>query len=146
MLESEQFELYGQILSGDESEVELAQLARVKYLKTGPGKLRDRLSHGIGDTPDNVADITRTIIACHAVNRGIITSPSIIARLDAVIASMLEGYGGEEAIIFAIEGNNALLLAATSDYFRAKAEIMASTDPEEIRMIDLSDNPGAVDL
>lgn len=138
MLESEQFELYGQILSGDESELERDQLARIKYLKTGPGKLRDRLAHGIGDTPDNVADITRTIIACHAVNRGIITNPSIIARLDAVIASMLEGYGGQEAIISAIEWNNALLLAATSDYFRAKAEIMASTNPEEIRMIDLS--------
>ena len=138
MIESEQFELYGQILSGDESELERDQLARIKYLKTGPGKLRDRLSRGIGDTPDNVADLTRLNIACHAVNRGIISNPSIIARLDAAIVSMLEGYGGEEAIVSAIEANNALLLAATSDYFRAKAEIMASTDLEEIRMIDLS--------
>lgn len=138
MQPNEQFEQYGRVLTGDETELELAQLARIQYLKTGPGKLRDRLAHGIGDTPDNIADLTRTVIACYAVDRGIITDPLIIARLDAVIASMVEGYGGEEVIISAIEANNTLLLSATSEYFRAKAEIMACADEDDIRMIDLA--------
>lgn len=58
----QQIELYGQLLTGDETELDLAKLARIQYLKT---KMRPRLAAQIGDYGDNITDVTR---AFHLVN------------------------------------------------------------------------------
>lgn len=136
MLPNEQFELYGRVLDGTESELDLARFERTQYLKTA--KLRPPLAHKIGDTPDNIADLTRTQIAFYAVSRGIITDPALVARLDSIAVALLAGYGGDEKVVGAIEENNAVLLERTAAYFQAKKRIMALTDVEEIRMIDLT--------
>lgn len=136
MLPNEQFEQYGRVLTGEETDLELAQLARVQYLKTA--KLRPPLAYEIGDTPDNIADLTRTQVAFYGVSRGIITDPALVARLDNIAVALLYGYGGAEKAVSAIEENNAVLLEQTAAYFHAKKRIMESTDVDEIRMIDLN--------
>ena len=69
------FEYYGKILTGDETELEKAQLARAKYLKD---KMRTHMLPYLGDTDDNIADLTRAITLGIAIQHGFVTNHSNI--------------------------------------------------------------------
>ncbi len=60
-------ELYGRNLTGDETDLEKAKLARAQYLKT---KMRVKLAGDMGDTDDNVADLTRACVLGLAIQTG----------------------------------------------------------------------------
>ena len=137
MLKDEQFELYGKVIDGTESELDLAKLLRVRYLKM---KMRERLAHEIGDDPDSLTDTIRSVLICYGVSSGIITDQQVISRLNSYVSEMIQKYGGATAIMDILEfDKDAVDVHVMSGYFPAKLAIMAAALPEEVMAIDLPD-------
>jgi hypothetical protein len=137
LTDSQIFELntYGKLLTGSESELELAKLQRIKFLKS---KFRPNLEAIIGDTPDNVADTVRTIVMGMAIMMGIETNQDLIDGYQEYISSLYVGYGGGENILSVIAGTAVgLQQEVVAGYFVAKAMIEASDDIDYINKIDL---------
>lgn len=130
-----EFQLYGQYLAGDETELEKARLARARYLKV---KMRKHLAAEIGDDPDTITDIMRAVLLCYAVQIGIVSDQTVIDRLNAYVASMLAGYGGAEEVMDVLEydaaaiGQHVLL-----GYFAAKAQLADAATVEDVMAVDL---------
>jgi hypothetical protein len=134
-----EFELYGCVLTGNETDLDLVRLARVQYLKK---KMRRKLAIDIGDGPDNVADMTRALVLGMAIDAGIVTDSQIITRYHLYIQDMIQNYGGAEAIMDVLEyDKTALEQHVVAGYFLAKQTIYESEDEEEIRLIDLPGEP-----
>ncbi|MDY0331840.1 MAG: hypothetical protein RBR52_15285 [Thiomonas sp.] len=130
-----EFQTYGRLLTGEETELEKAKLARTRYLKL---KIRKPLAVAIGDDPDTITDVLRAVLLCHAIQAGIVTDPAVITRLRTYVQEMLEGYGGAEAIMDVLEYDKAMIgQHVMLGYFAAKAMIDAATTPEDVMMIDL---------
>ena len=135
MTKQEQFELYGKYLDGTETELDLQKRARVRYLKL---KMRDRLSADIGDDPDALTDVLRCVLVAQAINIGIVTDPTIIARHSQYIGEMLEGYGGAENIMDVLEYDKECIgHHVVAGYFAAKEQISLAETAEDIMAIDL---------
>ena len=135
MLPAEQFGLYGKYLDGTESDLELAKLARCRFLKS---KMRHRLSADIGDDPDNLTDVLRATILSHAVLTGAVVDKGVIDRLNNYMAQALAAYGGADAIMDTLEYDLAHIGAhVVQGYFEAKARIDAAEDEEMVMRIDL---------
>jgi len=140
MLNSEQFEMYGQVLTGDETELELAKLARKRYLKI---KMRQGLSHEVGDDPDTITDMLRVILLCHGVNAGIITDAAHIGRINTYVGEMIMGYGGPASMLDIIEfDKDAVGRHVVAGFFAAKAAVDAAQTVDDVRMVDLPGDPG----
>jgi hypothetical protein len=134
-----EFELYGCVLTGNETDLDLVRLARVQYLKK---KMRRKLAIDIGDGPDNVADMTRALVLGMAIDAGIVTDSQIITRYHLYIQDMIQNYGGAEAIMDVLEyDKTALEQHVVAGYLLAKQTIYESEDEEEIRLIDLPGEP-----
>ncbi len=130
-----EFQTYGRLLTGDETELEKAKLARVRYLKI---KMRKPLAIAIGDDPDTITDVLRAVLLCHAIQAGLVTDATIIARLRAYVQEMLDGYGGAAAIMDVLEYDKAMIgQRVMLGYFAAKAMVDAAETPEDVMMIDL---------
>lgn len=130
-----EFQMYGKILDGTETELEKAKLARVRFLKL---KMRKPLAVAIGDDPDTITDVLRAVLLCHAIQAGIVTDQAVVTRLRAYVQEMLEGYGGAEAIMDVLEYDKAMIgQHVLMGYFAAKAMVDAATTPEDVMMIDL---------
>ena len=139
----EQYDRYGRVLTGDETPIELARMARTQYLKK---KMRRKLEVDIGDGPDNIADMTRAIVLGDAIAAGIVTDPQVITRYHLYIQDMVQNYGGGEAIMDVLEYDKTCLEQhVLAGYFLAKQTIYEEDDPEAIRMIDLP-GEGAGDI
>lgn len=137
--EQNQLDLYGKILDGAETSLDLAKLARIQYLKK---KMRPRLAAAIGDTPDNVTDVLRAIILGEAIQLGIVTDQAVIDAHKAYISAMLEGYGGAQAILAVLQSNlGALQSELVNGYYQAKAMILAAQDAATVNGIDLPGEP-----
>lgn len=137
LTDEQQFQIntYGQLLTGDETELDLARLARIHFLKK---KMRPALAAAIGDTPDNIADSMRALILGDCIALGIVTDQAVIDAHKAYLAALLEGYGGPEAIAAVLQGAaQAIGQYVVNKYFTAKSQIMASDDEDEIRSIDI---------
>jgi len=125
----QQIELYGQLLTGDETELDLAKLARIQYLKT---KMRPRLAAQIGDYGDNITDVTRALVLGEAIRIGIVTDIDTITLYNQYIDFMLQAYGGAEAILKVLgENANSLSNHLVNGYYSAKQQIMAVTEDDE---------------
>ncbi len=125
----QQIELYGQLLTGDETELDLAKLARIQYLKT---KMRPRLSAQIGDYGDNITDVTRALVLGEAIRIGIVTDIDTITLYNQYIDFMLQAYGGAEEILKILgENTNSLSNHLVNGYYSAKQQIMAVTEDDE---------------
>lgn len=130
-----EFQTYGRLLDGTETELEKAKLARVRYLKI---KMRKPLAAAIGDDPDAITDVLRAVLLCHAIQAGLVTDAAIIARLRNYVQEMLEGYGGAGAIMDVLEYDKAMIgQHVMLGYFAAKAMVDAAETPEDVMMIDL---------
>lgn len=130
-----EFQTYGRLLDGTETELEKAKLARVRYLKI---KMRKPLAVAIGDDPDAITDVLRAVLLCHAIQAGLVTDAAIIARLRNYVQEMLEGYGGAGAIMDVLEYDKAMIgQHVMLGYFAAKAMVDAAETPEDVMMIDL---------
>lgn len=130
-----EFQIYGRLLTGEETELEKAKLARTRYLKL---KMRKPLAVAIGDDPDTITDVLRAVLLCHAIQAGIVTDTAVITRLRTYVQEMLEGYGGAEAIMDVLEYDKAMIgQHVVLGYFAAKAMVDAATTPEDVMMIDL---------
>ena len=130
-----EFQTYGLLLTGDETELEKAKLARVRYLKI---KMRKPLAVAIGDDPDTITDVLRAVLLCHAIQAGIVTDQTVIARLHAYVQEMLEGYGGAEAIMDVLEYDKAMIgQHVLMGYFAAKAMVDAATTIDDVMAVDL---------
>jgi len=135
MLKNEQFQLYGKTVTGEESELELEKAARKRYLKL---KMRESLAHEIGDDPDAITDVLRTVLLCYGVSSGLITDKSVIERVNSYASEMLAGYGGADNMLDVIEfDKEAVGRHVVMGFFKAKAEIDAAKTSEDVRMIDL---------
>ena len=136
MTKDEELTLYGCHLTGDETDLEKAKLARARYLKC---KMRQQLASAIGDDPDTITDVLRAVLLCHAMQSGIVTDPSVTERLRAYVQDMIDGYGGAKAIMDVLEyDKNMIGQHVMLGYFAAKAMIDAATTPEDVMMIDLA--------
>lgn len=130
-----EFQMYGKMLDGTETELEKAKLARARYLKM---KMRASLSADIGDDPDTIADVLRCVLLCQAINLGIVTDEGVIARHTTYIAEMLAGYGGPVAIMDVLEfdkrkiGQHVLM-----GYFAAKANLALADTLEDVMAVEL---------
>jgi hypothetical protein len=134
-VQQHEIELYGQLLTGSESELDIARLARITYLKK---KMRPRLAAVIGDTPDNVTDVLRAVILGEAIALGIVTDQDVIDGHAQYVSVMLAGYGGAEAILGVMQQNmGALRDELIAGYYEAKKDILTSWSVEEINRIDL---------
>lgn len=140
MLPAEQFDIYGKYLDGTESELELDQLARERFLKL---KMRQRLAAEIGDCEDNITDVLRGVLLCYAVSAGIVTDAAVIARLNNYVSLMLDGYGGAGACMDVLEYDAMPIMVHVRDgYFAAKTKIKAAKDAgdkEVIMAVDIDD-------
>lgn len=137
LTDEKQFEIdtYGQLLTGGETELDLARLARIHFLKK---KMRPRLAAAIGDTPDNLTDAIRALILGDAIALGMVTDAAVVEAYKTYIAGLIEGYGGPEAILSVLSGSSAAIgQYVVAGYFAAKTEIMACDDIDAIREIDL---------
>lgn len=140
MLKNEQFEMYGQVLVGDETALELAKLARKRYLKI---KMRMALAHEVGDDPDTITDMLRVILLCHGVTAGLITDKTHVIRINQYVGEMIQGYGGPESMLDIIEfDKDAVGRHVLAGYFIAKEAIDQAATLDEVRMIDLPGDPG----
>jgi len=129
-----QMELYGRLLAGTETELELAKLARTHYLKT---KMRPALAAQIGDYGDNITDTTRALVLGEAIRLGLVDDfPAAIDGYTAYVATMLEGYGGAEAILSVLQANvSALGSILVGKYYAAKAAIEAAETVEDVQAV-----------
>jgi len=130
-----EFQTYGRLLDGTETELEKAKLARVRYLKI---KMRKPLAIAIGDDPDTITDVLRAVLLCHAIQAGLVTDAAVIARLRTYVQEMVEGYGGAEAIMDVLEYDKAMIgQHVTLGYFAAKAMVMTAETVEDVMAVDL---------
>lgn len=130
-----EFQTYGRLLNGDETELEKAKLARTRYLKV---KMRKPLSIAIGDDPDTITDVMRAVLLCHAIQAGIVTDQTVITRLRTYVQEMLAGYGGAEAIMDVLEYDKAMIgQHVLLGYFAAKAMIDTAETVDAVMMVDL---------
>ena len=137
MTKDEEFELYGCHLTGGETELEKAKLARARYLKC---KMRQQLASAIGDDPDTITDVLRAVLLCHAIQSGIVTDQSIIERLRAYVQEMLAVYGGAEAIMDVLEYDKDMIgQHVVRGYFAAKASLMSATTVDDVMLVDLGE-------
>jgi len=131
--------MYGRVLTGEETALELEKLARTQYLKS---KMRKKLAQDIGDSPDNVADMTRAIMLGMAISEGLVTDTQIITRYHLYVQDMVQDYGGAEAIMDVLEyDKTALEQHVVAGYFLAKQTVGEAADADEVRMIDLPGEP-----
>jgi len=127
------------VLTGTETDLDLARLSRVQYLKT---KMRRKLAQDIGDGPDNIADIQRAIILGCAIAEGLVTDAQIITRYHLYIQDLVQDYGGAEAIMDVLEyDKTALEQHVVAGYFFAKQTIDEAESEEEVRLVDLPGEP-----
>lgn len=134
-----QVRLYGRLLTGEETELQLAQYARQQYLKA---KVRPRLAAAIGDTGDNLTDAVRALVLGDAIHLGIVTDPAVIAAYTGYIQAMLEGYGGPEAIVAVLSKNMAGLgNYLVGGYYQAKMQIWACDNVDAVNRVDLPGEP-----
>ena len=130
-----EFQTYGRLLTGEETELEKAKLARGRYLKI---KMRKPLAIAIGDDPDTITDVLRAVLLCHAIQAGIVTDQAVITRLRAYVQEMLIGYGGAEAIMDVLEYDKAMIgQHVLLGYFAAKAMIDTAETVDAVMMVDL---------
>lgn len=130
-----EFQTYGRLLTGDETELEKAKLARSRYLKC---KMRRPLAAAIGDDPDTITDVLRAVLLCHAIQSGLVTDQSVIERLRVYVQDMLEGYGGAEAIMDVLEYDKAMIgKHVVAGYFAAKKSVADAQTEEDVMIIDL---------
>lgn len=130
-----EFQMYGKMLDGTETELEKAKLARVRFLKL---KMRKPLAVAIGDDPDTITDVLRAVLLCHAIQAGIVTDTAVITRLRNYVQEMLVGYGGAEAIMDVLEYDKAMIgQHVMLGYFAAKAMVDAAETVEDVMGVDL---------
>jgi len=130
---------YGRVLTGSETDLELAQMARGHYLKK---KMRRKLATDIGDGPDNIADLQRAIILGMAIEAGIVTDSQIVTRYHLYITDMVQDYGGAESIMDVLEfDKTALEQHVVAGYFLAKQTIGESETADEVMAVDLPGEP-----
>ena len=135
MLPIEEFEIYGKHLTGTETELELEQLMRNRFLKL---KMRDRLRAEIGDTEDNITDVMRGVLLCYAVSAGIVSDPVVISRLNNYVTQMIAGYGGALVIMDVLEYDaESIFNHVKNRYFVAKEGVKNAKTREEIMQVDL---------
>ena len=135
MTKQEEFALYGCYLTGIETELEKAKLARARYLKC---KMRKPLAAAIGDDPDTITDVLRAVLLCHAIQSGIVTDQAIIERLRVYVQEMLAGYGGADAIMDVLEYDKDMIgQHVVRVYFAAKASLMSAATVDEVMLVDL---------
>jgi len=142
------FAIYGQQLTGNETPLELEQLKRVQYLKN---KMRVQLQKDLGDDQDTIADLTRAIILGLAIARGEVTDQTLIDRYNIYLRDMLAGYGGAAAIMDVLEDDKtAIEQHVVLGYYLAKQDILAvqtadhyseSAAIDAVRAIDLPGEP-----
>ena len=130
-----EFQTYGRLLTGAETDLEKAKLARIRYLKL---KMRKPLAVAIGDDPDTITDVLRAVLLCHAIQAGIVTDTLIIARLRSYVQEMIEGYGGAASIMDVLEYDKAMIGEhVLMGYLAAKVMIDAAETIEEVMAVDL---------
>lgn len=140
-VEKDQVDLYGLIPAGDETELELAKMARKQYLKK---KFRPILAAEIGDYGDNITDAVRAIVLGQAILLGIETDSKIVDLYKTYINTMVNGYGGSAAIMSVLlESVNGLQQHLVSEYYAACLQIADAKTIEDVRMVDLPSEPEA---
>jgi hypothetical protein len=137
-IKQKEVELYGHLLTGEETPLQLAKDARRKYLKA---KFRPNLEAIIGDYGDNITDVWRAVVLGEAIRLGLVKDEKLIARHTAYISAMLTGYGGAESIITILEKAQSGLNQHLSGYYKAVQDIEAAETEDEVRMVDLPGEP-----
>jgi hypothetical protein len=133
--DTESFEKYGKITTGEESELDLLKLSKIKYLKQ---KMRTILEAQIGDTPDNLADAIRAIVLGEAIRIGLVTDKDTIEKHSQYIKTMLEGYGGGAAIAdILLSIVNPVYQQVVMEYFSAKQAVLLAETEFDVRACDL---------
>jgi hypothetical protein len=138
MTPEDQLKIYGQLLTGEETNLDLSKLLRVTYLK---GKLRRLLDLiPFGDAKDNLTDLTKGVLLGWAIQQGIVTDAGIITRFQAAVTAQLEFYGGAEYVMGTLESNAVKLSDLMSRYYQAKVAIAAAADIEAVGSADVEDS------
>jgi hypothetical protein len=130
-------DIYGQALSGDESELILARYARCAYLKK---KIRPPLEAMIGDYGDNITDTTKALVLASAIALGIVTDPKVVDTFALYVKTMLDAYGGPESILPVLQrGSEGLRLHVVDRYYAAKAAIAAAETVKDVNAVDVNE-------
>jgi hypothetical protein len=130
-----QLEQYGSTLTGVETDLAKAKLARVQYLKL---KLRRLLGwENIGDLNDIAADVNKSLLLGLGIVSGAITNAPLIARYKAYLAAQITLYGGPAKIMNTLEANAVPLLKWVARLADAKVAIAAAVDVEAVSKVDV---------
>jgi hypothetical protein len=136
---STDLELYGRNLTGTETDLEKSKLARAQYLKT---KMRTKLAGDMGDTDDNVADLTRACVLGMAIRAGLVTDDNVKTRYGIYVQDMLADYGGAESIMDVLEYDKTCVEQhVVAGYYLAKQMIEECENEACVMAVDLPGEP-----
>lgn len=130
-----QLGLYGQVLSGSETDEERAKLLRNHYLKTKVRRLMDQ--ENLGDIHDIAADVNKSLLLAVGILSGAVTDQGVIDRYRAYVAAQIQGYGGPKSIMDKLEKNAMVLGKWLGLLTDAKAAIVAAKDAEAVSGVDV---------
>lgn len=131
---SEQLSIFGRLLKGSETAVELARIARLHYLKF---KLRRILEPDLGDFHDICSDLNKSLLLGLGIVSGQISKPDLITRYRAYIVAQIQLYGGPDAIMDKLEANAGYLSGLLQNYNLSKTDLAACTTEDEVTLLDL---------
>jgi hypothetical protein len=132
-----EIEVFGKILTGSETTIELARMARKFYLKK---KMRIPLAREIGDYGDNITDLTRALVLGEGIKIGLVTDQAVVDGYYAYIKTVLTGYGSPTQILGVLRKTmDGLLTHLIGKYYAAKKAIDAAETEEDINKVDIDD-------
>lgn len=134
-----QVDLYGKALTGTESELDKAKLARKWYLKK---KMRRMINEEIGDVEEVLSAVTKFVVAVSAVSLGLTKDEAILDKIKTTVSKAVALYGAYSPMIEDVETLLTVLEHQLSNkYYVAKSEIDSAVTTDSVNLIDLPGEP-----
>jgi hypothetical protein len=108
---------------------------KVEELKS---MMRINLATRIGDYGDNISDLTKAVVMGECIRAGIIKDEEIIKGFTEYCQNLLQGYGGEKAVLDILnQGALALGQELIGKYYPALAMVESATDKASLDAVTL---------
>jgi hypothetical protein len=128
----EQVLIYGKGLTGEETELQIAQLLQIQKMKM---IMRAFLASVIGDYGDNIADVTRALVLAEGIRNGSITNENIVKGYAGYCEAMVTMYVGAQAILDVLNFDLQGLQTYLAPYYPAKDQTVAATTISEVEAV-----------
>jgi hypothetical protein len=128
-------DIYGQSLTGNETELELYKLRRIQEFNV---QMRANISGSIGDTEAKLTDVIRMVVIGSGIQLGLITAPWAINTYKYYIETMLPGMGGVGPILGTLNEDLSVLGEwLIGRFYVARTAIRAASTKEQVDAVTL---------